>query len=190
MEVLEGEGVVFQVEVTGSPQPKMTWYHDGQEVKSDYSMELGDDGSLTMPSAETKHSGVYQLVAQNPAGRVEKKVTLTVQVQKEVQSMDGAAVVTQPPSTTALPVSMFGSHVEKCHLGQNQPFKDQYKVRIVYIHPLHMRGCHSVCVYIRSYIVVMRSQQPLLSIQKTKQRIVFSTSVSVSEIPLNTRGCV
>ena len=74
--VQEGERVVFRVRVTGSPQPKLTWYHDGVEVKGDYSKELAEDGSLTMPSAETKHSGVYQLVAANKAGSVEREVKL------------------------------------------------------------------------------------------------------------------
>ena len=36
---------------------------------ADYSKELAEDGSLTIPSAELKHSGVYQLVAVNSADR-------------------------------------------------------------------------------------------------------------------------
>ena len=64
-QVLEGEEVVFRVKVTGVPVPELTWYHNGEEVIADYSNDLADDGSLTMPSAEIKHSGVYQLVAVN-----------------------------------------------------------------------------------------------------------------------------
>ena len=60
---------MFQV---GTPGPKLTWYHNGEEVMADYSKELAENGSLTMPSAELKHSGVYQLVAVNPAGRAER----------------------------------------------------------------------------------------------------------------------
>ena len=60
---------MFQV---GTPRPKLTWYHNGVEVMADYPKELAEDGSLTMPSAELKHSGVYQLVAVNPAGRAER----------------------------------------------------------------------------------------------------------------------
>ena len=37
-----------------------------------------------MPSAETKHSGVYQLVAVNSAGRVEREVKVTVQGENDV----------------------------------------------------------------------------------------------------------
>ena len=125
--MIEGERVVFQVEVTGSPQPRLRWYHDGEEVVADYSNELGDDGSLTMPSAETKHSGVYQLVASNPAGRAEREVRLTVEGKKEELTKSSAE---PPPSTTAIPVAHFGNHVEQCHFSHNHAFKGQYKVHI------------------------------------------------------------
>ena len=127
--VQEGEGVLFQVEVTGVPQPKLRWYHDGEEVVADYSKELSEDGSLTMPSAETKHSGVYQLVAVNSAGRVEREVKLTVEP-------EGEEPVTEEPSydnvtlSGAVSVSIFGNHVEQRHSKNNKPFKDEYEVSL------------------------------------------------------------
>ena len=107
----------------------MTWYHDGQEVKSDYSMELGDDGSLTMPSTETKHSGVYQLVAQNPAGRVEKKVTLTVLREGEQAPHLNNRHITFSP----IPMNEFGEYVASGHANDNTDFKDQYTVSYIYV---------------------------------------------------------
>ena len=71
--------MLFRVRVTGTPKPKLAWYHDGVEVVADYSKELAEDGSLTMPSAEIKHSEVYQLVAENPGGRVQREVRLRVE---------------------------------------------------------------------------------------------------------------
>ena len=127
LQVMEGERVVFQVEVTGAPQPRLRWYHDGEEVVGDYSKKLSEDGSLTMPSAETKHSGVYQLVAVNSAGRVEREVKLMVEREDEDSDMNGS----QPQmmaTNTALSIAEFGNHVEQCHVGQNQAFKDQYQV--------------------------------------------------------------
>ena len=133
--VLEGEKVVFKVRVTGSPQPKMTWYHDGQEVKSDYSMELGDDGSLTMPSTETKHSGVYQLVARNKVGTVEKKVTLTVLREGEQAPHLNNRHITFSP----IPMNEFGEYVAGGHANDNTDFKDQYTVSYtIYIFELEM----------------------------------------------------
>ena len=77
--VEDGEGVLFRVEVSGAPHPELVWYHNGVRVAADYSMELAEDGSLTMPSAELKHSGMYKLVASNPAGSVEGEVRLVVE---------------------------------------------------------------------------------------------------------------
>ena len=127
--VQEGEGVVFRVEVTGVPHPKLTWYHDGVEVVPDYSRELGEDGTLTLLSAETKHSGVYQLVAKNRGGSVEREVKLQVDQEGVEQG-----ITAEEPSyeTVALsgpvPVAAFGSHVEQRHSKNNKPFKVEYEV--------------------------------------------------------------
>ena len=120
----EGEGVMFRVRVTGSPQPKLTWYHDGVEVKADYSKELAEDGSLTMPSAETKHGGVYQLVAVNPAGRVEREVKLTVAVEGQSRPASERPAM----ALAAIPVSQLGNRVEKNHSRSNKGFNDEYQV--------------------------------------------------------------
>ena len=92
--VVEGEGVLFQVKVTGSPTPRLTWYQNGEMVTADYSMELAKDGTLTLPSVESRHSGMYKLVAQNPAGKAEKEVRLFVQAEQTQQEQ------TTVPSST------------------------------------------------------------------------------------------
>ena len=66
--VTEGEGVYFRIKVSGEPQPTVTWYHDGEPVRADYAREIESDGSLTIPSTELKHSGVYKAVAANSHG--------------------------------------------------------------------------------------------------------------------------
>ena len=122
---VEGEAVLFQVKVTGSPQPKLTWYHNGEEVVADYSRELDEDGSITLPSTEVWHSGTYQLVAQSPAGRTEREVRLFVEAEDTKQ---------RPPTTTpaktlnAMPVTMFSHHVEQSHARNNRAFRDEFKV--------------------------------------------------------------
>ena len=134
---MEGEGVVLSVRVTGTPDPKLIWYHDGVEVTLDYSRELGEAGTLTMPSAETKHSGVYQLVAHNPGGRAERQVRLSVR--KEEEEEDRQTVTNAPEqATTGIAVPFFGSFVEKCHSNQNQAFKDQYQVMYIFSCCLHV----------------------------------------------------
>ena len=135
---MEGEGVVFSVRVTGTPDPKLIWYHDGVAVTPDYSRELGEDGTLTMPSAETKHGGVYQLVAHNPGGRAERQVRLSVRKEEEEEDRQTVSNVPELTPGTALPVAMFGSFVEKCHSNQNQAFKDQYQVMYLFSFCLHV----------------------------------------------------
>ena len=81
--------------------------------------------------AELKHSGVHQLVAKkvNPAGRVEREVKLSVEAES-VRADDVSAYDTVPMGD-AIPVAMFGDHMEQRHARSNKPFKDEYDVRLV-----------------------------------------------------------
>ena len=58
--ITEGEGVYFKIKVSGVPQPTVTWYHDGEPVRADYTHVIEADGSLAISSTELKHSGVYK----------------------------------------------------------------------------------------------------------------------------------
>ena len=120
--VEEGKKVLFEVEVTGTPQPKLTWYHNGEEVTTDYSRVLAKDGTFTLPSAEKKHAGVYKLVASNSVGRKESEVELAVKTGSYLE----------PPmicqKQTAVPVIVFGNHVEMNHKQNNQAFTNEFNV--------------------------------------------------------------
>ena len=96
--VVEGEGVLFQVKVMGTPTPKLTWYQNGEVVTADYFTELAQDGTLTLPSVESRHSGTYKLVAQNPAGKAEKEVRLFVRAEQTQQEQ--ATVSSSTPEET------------------------------------------------------------------------------------------
>ena len=86
--------------------------------------ELSENGFLTMPSAEAKHSGDYQLVAVNKAGRMEKEVKLFV-----IKEDDPSPYVARKQSSFSLfPVDQFGDYVTKSHSSDNRDFKDQYTV--------------------------------------------------------------
>jgi len=126
--VMEGEGVEFHVKVTGTPQPTLKWYYEEEMVVADYSIELAENGTLALPSAETRHSGVYQLVAENKVGRVERKVQLHVMVEGE----DPPLACPQPAvEFEAVPVAMFGGHVERNHDRNNMGFRNEYQVCIL-----------------------------------------------------------
>ena len=131
--VEDGEGVLFQVEVSGAPHPELVWYHDGVRIVADYSMELAEDGSLTMPLAELKHSGMYKLVASNPAGSVEGEVRLVVEE-------EGRKRPAPERKLAPVPVNKLGNHVEKNHSRNNKGFDDEYQVSFS---PFL---CHCVCM--------------------------------------------
>ena len=94
---------------------------------ADYSKELAEDGSLTIPSAEIKHSGVYRLVAVNRAGRVEREVKLLVQVEEH----QFVHALTEKTCFSPVPVEAFGDYVSKCHDNGNEIFYQQIFVSIV-----------------------------------------------------------
>ena len=102
----------------------ISWYHNGEEVVTDYSKVLKKDGSLIIPSAELQHSGIYQLVARNKAGSVEKRASLFVH-QEGKQSVH---VAKKQIYFSRIPVGEFCDYVSKCHANDNENFRDQYSV--------------------------------------------------------------
>ena len=123
-QVTEGEEVVFRVKVIGVPEPQVTWYCDGKEIVSNFSMELTVEGSLTILSAKTEHSGVYRFVATNSVGKVEKDVRLNVKEKEES--------VCTPKKHCVSPISVdeFGDYVTKCHYNDNEYFHHQFTVSV------------------------------------------------------------
>ena len=125
--ITEGEGVYFRIKVSGEPQPTVTWYHDGEPVRADYAREIESDGSLTIPSTELKHSGVYKAVAANSHGSEEREIKLMVNEEGGAltSSAIGEVVFFRP-----IPIPEFGKYVAELHANSNQPFKDLYQVRL------------------------------------------------------------
>ena len=119
---LEGEGVRIEVKVEGHPPPTLVWYHNGEAVVTDYSIEIDEQGSLFFPSIEFKHSGVYKLVATNVYCEVEKMVN--VSVMSEGCDGDEDSEEINPP----VPVTEFGAFVSEQHAHGNKRFRESYEV--------------------------------------------------------------
>ena len=116
----------FKVVVRGHPQPSPTWYREDTQVIPDYSLELTQDGSLSITSTELKHSGVYKLLAKNSSGSAEREVRLTVRQEEEEEApVDRERVEIQP-----VPEAEFGEYVAHCHSDANKVFKLQYSVTL------------------------------------------------------------
>ncbi|XP_064386420.1 receptor-type tyrosine-protein phosphatase kappa-like [Halichondria panicea] len=117
----EGEEVVIKPKVGGHPPPSLTWYHDGKKVTADYAKELDQDGGLSFPCVETKHAGVYKLVASGPSGTAEKELQLIV-----VPEGDEEEEVTDKVDLTPIPVDGFGAYVTEQHANGNKKFASNY----------------------------------------------------------------
>ena len=121
--LVEGEGVSFKVAVRGDPEPTLTWYHDGNELISDYSLEIQPDGTLVIASAELRHNGVYKLLARNSSGATERELSLTIQQEINAPSKESIEV-----DFTAVPVADFGDYVAKNHSQSDAGFRKLYEV--------------------------------------------------------------
>ena len=126
--ITEGEGVYFKIKVSGEPQPTVTWYHDGEPIRADYAREIEADGSLTIPSTELKHSGVYKAVVANQHGSEEREIKLTV---NEEGGASTAVAIGDMVSSRPIPIPEFGKYVGELHANSNQPFKDLYDVSTI-----------------------------------------------------------
>ena len=146
---IEGEGVFFKVVVRGYPQPSLTWYHEDTQLTSDYSLELTQDGSLSITSTEHKHSGVYKLLAKNSSGSVEREVRLTVRQEEE----EAAPVARERVDVQPVSVAEFGDYVTHCHSNSDEIFKFQYMVSHLDLVVIDMY----VCIVYRPWIVVMNT---------------------------------
>ena len=123
--VVEGEKVELRVQVVGQPEPKLTWYHDGEEVMTSYSTDLGLDGSLTIPCSEHSHSGVYQLVALNNSGRAERQLKLVVRKEEPSQPQQSNSKLPLSPVS----VLDFEEYVTDGHKNDDAIFQEQFIVR-------------------------------------------------------------
>ena len=125
----EGESVIFKTVVSGNPEPTLTWYHEGIELKSDYAVEIQPSGVLSIVSAELKHNGVYKLQARNPSGVAEREVKLTMRPDNE----EVDPVQKETVKLMLIPVTDFGEYVAVNHSHSDTGFRNQYEVA-TYIH--------------------------------------------------------
>ncbi|XP_016355623.1 coiled-coil domain-containing protein 141-like [Sinocyclocheilus anshuiensis] len=79
--VMEGSPVTLEVEVTGFPEPTLTWFKNGHKLANDEHIELSHkEGkhALFIHSSAVRDSGQYVVTASNSAGTVTSSSTLQV----------------------------------------------------------------------------------------------------------------
>nr|CAD7402180.1 unnamed protein product [Timema poppensis] len=80
-EVVEGEPLLLQCPIVGTPEPIIRWWKDGHalEINEDQDMILSDDKKiLELSSTEKYDEGVYMCMGNNPAGSQTKLFNVTV----------------------------------------------------------------------------------------------------------------
>ncbi|KAM5259263.1 hemicentin-2 isoform 1-T1 [Hipposideros larvatus] len=93
--VQDGEAAL-ECNVTGKPPPRVTWERDGQPVGAEPGLRLQNQNqSLYVEQAQAAHAGRYSCVAENVAGRAERRFALSVLVPPElVGDLDSLTNVT------------------------------------------------------------------------------------------------
>ncbi|XP_060265659.1 coiled-coil domain-containing protein 141 isoform X7 [Ovis aries] len=81
--VMEGSPVTLEVEVTGFPEPTLTWYKKGQKLSADGHLQVLHEETrhlVFIPKACEADAGLYVARAQNPSGILSSSVILHVTV--------------------------------------------------------------------------------------------------------------
>nr|XP_037866817.1 obscurin isoform X8 [Bombyx mori] len=84
MTVDAGQTLKLDVEVEGSPEPKVRWFKDGKEVTTDARIKIERDTKrlenyhLTVTLVKEEDGGEYEVKAENEMGSVSSKSTVTV----------------------------------------------------------------------------------------------------------------
>ncbi|XP_007935096.1 coiled-coil domain-containing protein 141 [Orycteropus afer afer] len=79
--VMEGSPVTLEVEVTGFPEPILTWYKKGQELSADGHLQVlheETNHSVFIPKVCKADAGLYVARAQNSSGTLSSNVFLHV----------------------------------------------------------------------------------------------------------------
>jgi hypothetical protein len=77
--VIQDGNTTLACNATGKPLPVVTWQRDGQPVSVEPGLRLQNQNhSLHVERAQASHAGGYSCVAENTAGRAERRFALSV----------------------------------------------------------------------------------------------------------------
>ena len=125
------------VSVLGNPPPKITWYHNNSNVLSDSSIEIGEGGTLSIPSMEARHVGSYKLVATNEHGCCEDEMELHIE-SEDSPRLHKALSMSLIIDSAPIPVPSLEEYIASHHAKCNEPFQHEFLVRST---------CNMTCIF-------------------------------------------
>lgn len=125
--VIEGQQATLRVEVTGVPQPSISWKYNDKTVEPDYATDITRDCALCFVCVEMSHAGTYHFTASNASGSVKGQVELKVH-EEEDERESSTSEKTPGPVTHPVPVHQFGDYVAQLHASNNVGYFRQYQV--------------------------------------------------------------
>lgn len=132
LEACEGEYVILYVMVSGNPPPILTWYHNNESINTDPSIEVGGDGTLSIPAMEETHEGIYRMVASNTHGSCYEEMELSIE-SEDTFTIRRAESIASMIDNSPVPVSSFEEYVGLNHRKSNEAFHFQFLVRVFFV---------------------------------------------------------
>ena len=122
-----GEYVIMYVSVHGNPPPTLTWYHNNQNIYNDSTIEISEDGTLSIPSMEARHIGDYRLEAKNEHGSCEMEMELHLE-SEDTPNLSRSLSISLLIDAAPVPVSSLEEYVASHHSKSNDPFRCEFLV--------------------------------------------------------------
>lgn len=124
-----GEYVIIYAHVSGFPQPTLNWFHNDMNVITDHTIEVSEDGTLSIPSMEPRHTGIYRLEATNGHCRRYKELSLTIE-EEEQSNLEKSVSLSKSlmNDNEPVPQASFEQYVESHHSSTNNAFQFQFMV--------------------------------------------------------------
>ncbi|CAF4280439.1 unnamed protein product, partial [Adineta steineri] len=87
LDIIQGSNGVLSVDCEGVPKPKLTWYFNDTEIKSNQKTRIDAKGStstLTINKGDMPDIGIYKVVADNGKERIETQANVDVCVKPKI----------------------------------------------------------------------------------------------------------
>lgn len=128
-----GEYVIMYATVHGNPLPTLTWYHNNQNIYNDSTIDISEDGTLSIPSMEAKHIGEYKLRATNEHGSCESEMELHLE-SDDAPNLSRSLSMSLLIDAAPVPLSSLEEYIGSHHSKSNDPFWCEFLVSCHYSH--------------------------------------------------------